>query len=58
MENILDLFVLQSIEKYESHIRSIILFGSYALGNFWMDSDIDIMVMVDYPREEIGDYMS
>ena len=58
IERILSLFVKQSTEKYKSHIRSIILFGSYARGDFRMDSDIDIMVLVDYPREEIGDHMS
>ena len=58
IEKVLSLFVKQSIEKYKSHIRSIILFGSYARGDFRMDSGIDNMVLVDYPREEIGDHMS
>ncbi|NLB78061.1 MAG: nucleotidyltransferase domain-containing protein [Clostridiaceae bacterium] len=32
---------------YGSHLRSIILFGSYARGDYDPESDIDIMVLVD-----------
>ena len=39
-------------------IKRIILFGSYARGDYNNDSDVDIMVLVDYPREEVPDYSS
>ena len=35
---------------YGSHIMGIILFGSYARGDFTKDSDIDIAVIPDLPR--------
>ena len=34
-------------EIYESHVRNIILYGSYARGDFNKDSDIDIMILGD-----------
>lgn len=33
----------------------IILFGSFARGDYHQDSDIDIMVLVDAPPERISD---
>ena len=53
--DILRKFVEQSVEAYDAHIRKIILYGSYARGDYREDSDIDIMVLVDYPREMISD---
>ena len=32
---------------YGSHLRQVILFGSYARGDFGPDSDIDIMILLD-----------
>lgn len=32
-----------------------ILFGSYARGEADADSDIDVMVLVDYPRQDIAE---
>ncbi len=58
IDNMLQQFIEQSVESYEPHIKKIILFGSYARGDFRDDSDIDIMVLVDFPHEEIGDHMS
>ena len=58
IENMLLQFVERSVHSCESHIKKIILFGSYARGDFGTDSDIDIMVLVDFPREQLGGYMS
>ena len=58
IDKILHQFVEQSIKEYAPHIRKIILFGSYARGDFKADSDIDVMVLVDYPRDEVSDRMS
>ena len=30
-----------------SHVRQIILYGSYARGDFRPDSDVDIMILVE-----------
>ncbi len=51
---ILNTFVDMSIETYDKHIQRIILYGSYARGDYNDESDIDLMVLVDFPREEIS----
>ena len=55
IENILNRFIRETIQEYGDHIKKIILYGSYARGDYREDSDIDIMVLVDYPREKISD---
>ena len=57
IRDMLQQFVELSVGLYEQHIKKIILFGSYARGDYGKDSDIDLMVLVDYPREEVGDRM-
>lgn len=39
---------------YGTHLKQIILYGSYARGDYRDDSDIDLMVLVDLP--EGGDF--
>ena len=38
---------------YGSHLKSVILYGSYARGDYTKDSDIDIMILVDLPDEKL-----
>ena len=39
---------MEAIKKiYGSHVCQIILYGSYARGDFRPDSDVDIMILVD-----------
>ena len=38
------------------HIKKIILYGSYARGDFKINSDIDIMILVDVPEEQKRKY--
>ena len=48
---------LTELQKiYGSHLKSVILYGSYARGDYTPDSDIDIMLLVDLPTEEIEKY--
>lgn len=47
----------EEIQKiYGSHLKAIILYGSYARGDFTSDSDIDIMILVDLDEMEIKQY--
>lgn len=59
-ENMVNKILLQyasELQKiYDTHLKSIILYGSYARGDFTPNSDIDIMVLVDLPDIEIKDY--
>lgn len=41
---------------YGKHVKQIILYGSYARGDFHKNSDIDVMVLVDLPDTQIESY--
>ncbi|WP_448902672.1 nucleotidyltransferase domain-containing protein [Eubacterium sp.] len=41
---------------YGSHLKNVILYGSYARGDQTDDSDIDIMILVDLDDKNIKDY--
>ena len=41
---------------FGSKLDSVILFGSYARGDFDEDSDIDILILVDLPAEKLSAY--
>ena len=44
-------------QLYGSHLKNVILYGSYARGDYTEDSDIDIMILVDLPNEELDFYL-
>lgn len=41
---------------YGSHLKTVILYGSYARGDYREDSDIDIMILLDITDLEIENY--
>ncbi|MEG1458668.1 MAG: nucleotidyltransferase domain-containing protein [Acetivibrio sp.] len=41
---------------YGSHLKKVILYGSFARGDNNENSDIDIMILVDLSEEEIKNY--
>ena len=45
MENLIQQYIEEIKKIYGVHLRSIILYGSYARGDFRPDSDIDIMIL-------------
>lgn len=47
IESLLQLYRNQLTEELGQHIRKVILYGSYARGDFRKDSDIDILILVD-----------
>ena len=51
--NLLDQYteILQKI--YGKHLKKVILYGSYARGDYRDDSDIDIMILVDSTEDTI-----
>ena len=50
---IIERYVREVSGIYGSHLKKIILYGSYARGDFREDSDIDIMILVDLDDSEI-----
>ena len=48
---------LSEIQKiYGADLKSVILYGSYARGDYTSDSDVDIMLLVDLAPEEMDTY--
>ena len=45
-----------SKETFAEKFNSVILYGSYARGDYDEESDIDIMIMVDMSRGELAKY--
>lgn len=37
-------------------LKNVLLYGSYARGDYTAESDIDIMAIVDLPKEELHKY--
>lgn len=53
LDMILKKYVGDLHRLYGNELRSVILYGSYARGDFRPDSDIDIMILVDSTDQEI-----
>ena len=49
-------FLIKINEILENKIKRIILYGSYARGDFNKSSDIDIMILTDLTDDEIVEY--
>ncbi|MCR5636556.1 MAG: nucleotidyltransferase domain-containing protein [Clostridiales bacterium] len=56
LDEILSTVALESKKVFGDRLYSVILFGSYARGDYDDDSDIDIMILVDLPAESISEY--
>lgn len=53
LSEIMQQLIQASRSVFGASIKEIILFGSYARGEEGDDSDIDVMVLLDMPREQI-----
>ena len=56
MKFLLEEYIRHVIDLYGSHLRQVILYGSYARGDFRDDSDIDIMILLDLSDLELKKY--
>ena len=56
MQQLIQQYVSNIHDIYGSHLRQIILYGSYARGDFHPDSDIDIMILLDLSNVDIKKY--
>ncbi|MBQ8698599.1 MAG: nucleotidyltransferase domain-containing protein [Schwartzia sp.] len=51
----LDQYTQKIKELYGADLNKIILYGSYARGDYHEDSDIDIMILLNVPHEQERD---
>ena len=56
VNNIIQEFILEVNKILGSRVKKIILYGSYARGDFNKKSDIDIMILTDLKDDEMYDY--
>lgn len=56
MQKLLDQYVIELQSIYGNHLKSVILYGSYARGDFNKESDIDIMILLDLSDLDIKKY--
>ena len=56
MNNLLQQYIVHIQKIYGSHLQKVILYGSYARGDFRPDSDIDIMILVAMSDLELKKY--
>ena len=52
LDMILNDFVEGAKDIFGQKLKDVILFGSYARGDYDKESDVDIAILVDIPREE------
>ncbi len=55
IKEIMERFSSETKKLYGRTLRTVILYGSCARGDFSPDSDIDIMVLLDIPQDKINE---
>ncbi len=56
VDDLLKQYVNNLKEIYDQHLKAVILYGSYARGDYREDSDIDIMILLNIKDLEIENY--
>ena len=56
IQNLLNEYTNELIKIYGKYLRAVMLYGSYARGDYRKDSDIDIMILLDLDDMEIKQY--
>ncbi len=56
VKDLLSDYIIELQNIYGKHLQSVILYGSYARGDFTKDSDVDIMILLNLTEEEIKEY--
>lgn len=56
MQNLIDQYISEIKKIYGLHLRKVILYGSYARGDFEQNSDVDIMILLDISESDLKSY--
>lgn len=56
MKTLVEQYIAQVQGIYGSHLRKVILYGSYARGDSRPDSDIDLMILLDMSELDLKAY--
>lgn len=56
MKNLIEQYISEIKKIYGSHLREMILYGSYARGDYRRDSDVDIMILLDMSDLDLKAY--
>ena len=56
MQGLMEQYIVEIRKIYGSHLRKVILYGSYASGDFRSDSDVDIMILLDMSDLDLKAY--
>ena len=53
VKDLLNGYIVELQNIYGKHLQSVILYGSYARGDFTKDSDVDIMILLNLTKTQI-----
>ncbi len=56
MQMLLEKYMAEIQKIYGGHLRQVVLYGSYARGDFGPNSDVDIMILLDMSDMELKRY--
>ena len=56
VKKIFDIFLIEVKNILGNRLKKVILYGSYARGDFDKSSDIDVMILTDLNNDEISEY--
>ena len=56
MQSLIEQYIAEIKKIYGTHLCKVILFGSYARGDFRPDSDVDIMILLDMSDMDLKAY--
>lgn len=56
IDKILNKFISEVSELIGNRLKKVILYGSYARGDYSKNSDIDLMILTDFNDDELVEY--
>lgn len=56
IQSLIEKYIIEIQKIYGMHLKRIILYGSYARGDSKVDSDVDIMILLDMSDLELKKY--